>query len=571
VEERLEALRVRVDALAEGIRELGPSRSVALALWALVVAILGLHASAPVVLVSDMPMDIFVPLDAGWRSFHGQVPHIDFDTPVGRLYYDVYGLAMRLFGADARVILWVPALLAPLVGASVVAAASGRLPPVVGTAVAIYATIMAASPIHLDRDGLVHLASYNRIGWGLVTAVLIAAAIPRVTGGVRASILDGVLCTAVLLVLFYVKITYFALGGAALLLAVAVVPGNRRWALASGVATWGVVGLTFAISEVPWAYVDDIRGAAASFDPRWAQVSGSRAPGLDKLVADLIDNLWIVLLTFGGLVAFSRAAGGDPVLEAESNRVGLAGAGVLVVALIVGVQSHDHHNPALVVGAVVPIAAFVRRSIHGPRRQRDARLALALVAGLIAVLAPRVGRDGMGIVIHRMLASSGEGQVTASDDPESPVSTLRFVAPSGLEGSKIRFVLEGRVEADVYRELVTAFDGADLGVLLRDGAARIREHGPKDARTLTMLFASPFPVVTGAPPPRGTLNWYHPSRTFGGDNPLVPEELLADVDVVLVPTTIGTVATAAMKESLDPWLEEHRRRVDTPLWTLWLR
>jgi hypothetical protein len=553
------------------MHDLGRPRPV---LWVgclVVVALIVLHGTAPAVLVSDMPMDIFVPLDAGWRTYSGQVPHIDFQTPVGRLYYDVYGLMMQWLGADARVVLWVPAVLAPIVGALTLVAATGRVPAVVAVLAAAYLTLMAGSPIHLDRDGLVHLASYNRIGWGLVAVVLLAAAIPRVTRSRRMDALDAILCTVVLVTLFYVKITYFALGGLALILAVLVVPENRLWALIAGVTTWLVVGLTFALSEVPLAYVDDIRAAAASVDPKWAEVGGDHAPGLSKLSADLIDNLFAVILVFGGLAAFSRTADEDPDLEAVANRVGLAGAGIAAAALLVGVQSHDHHNPALMAAALVPVAAFVRRSLDGPRPGRDRNIALALAVGLALVYVPRIGRDAMGIVIHRSLLSSGEGQVVASDDPDSPVSNLYFVAPAGLEGSKLKLVLEGKVEPEIYRELVVAFDGADLGVLLREGQAAILEHAGPDATALTMLFTSPMPVVTGSPPPKNTLSWYHPGRTFGGDNPLVPETLLNDVDVVLKPRTVGTVATGAMADTLEPWLDTNRRKVETPLWTLWIR
>ena len=571
MEERLQAWLGRLDEWAEQGRLDRVPGSILGAASLVVLALLALHATAPAVLVSDMPMDVFIPLDAGWRTYSGQVPHIDFDTPVGRLYYDVYGLVMHWFGPDARAVLWVPALLAPLVGAATLLASAGRIPRAIAALTATYLTMMAASPIHLDRDGLVHLASYNRIGWGLVTAVLVAAAIGRSNRTRRTDALDALLCTTLLVVLFYVKVTYFALGGLALLIAVAVVPANRWWALAAGILTWVLIGLTFATSEVPWAYIDDIRGAAASADPKWVSASGSRTPGLEKLTADLMDNLWVVLLVFGGLVGFSRTADEDPALEAEANRVGLTGAGIAAAVLVVGVQSHDHHNPALIAAALVPLAAFASRTSQATKRRRDNRIALALTIALALVYVPRIGRDAFGIIVHRALLTSTTGQVTATEDPSSPVSTLRFVAPGGLESSKARLVKEGRVDAEVYRELIETFDGADLAFLLREGTALINEHAGPEASSLTLLFASPFPVVMGAPPPRDTLSWYHPSRTFGGDNPLVPEVLLADVDVVLVPNTIGTVATAAMKDMLEPWLRENRRRVDTPVWTLWLK
>ena len=86
------------------------------------------------------------------------------------------------------------------------------------------------------------------------------------------------------------------------------------------------------------------------------------------------------------------------------------------------------------------------------------------------------------------------------------------------------------------------------------------------------MFAAPYPYLLGGPPPVNTLSWYHPSRTFGGKNPLDPAVQFSDVDIVLVPMALRTPPIRAMLEDLQPALDEEWRVVDeTPLWTVYLR
>ncbi len=230
-----------------------------------------LMVTSPAVLVNDVPLDIYVPLDGAWRVLQGQTPHLDFHTPVGLLYYEAYGAAMALFGPTARVLIFVPAAFSLVLIGVVALSTRSRLPDGARALLCAYLAFIALSPMHLDDDALVHLASYNRFGWTLVTALLLLVCLPPQERSRRQEVGEIALAVLLLWVLFFLKITYFGLGGLALLLALVFVSVNRRLALTAGVLTWVGLGLAFGVSELPSLYVTDLLSAIRSADPEWAQ------------------------------------------------------------------------------------------------------------------------------------------------------------------------------------------------------------------------------------------------------------------------------------------------------------
>ncbi len=515
-----------------------------------------LHATAPAVAVNDMILDVFVPLDGAWRWVHGQIPHRDFHTPVGIAWYAAYGEAMKAFGPSPLVLLWMPVLAAIPVVAFSLLATRARMAPLLQGAVALYLGLVAFSPRHLDRESIAHLASYNRVGWALCTAVLLMVTLPPSRRSKAVAVLEAVAAAAALALVAYLKITYFALGGFGVLLAVALVPRNRGVAFAAGVGAWALLGAGALLSDIPMAYIADIRAAGASWDPAWAAWNAERVPGTTKLVAGGVANGVALLGAVLGLLAASRAAG-------ETDRGEVDKAGLVVLALVAAVLgttmlSHDHYAPAAIAPLLVTLAVTERRRAAG-----------LLTAAALWVVASMAWSDVSAIATHRIAAGSQTGTVPASTH-DSPLAALRWGGSPAVE-PKLRLVRDGEVSAEVFGKLVPTpgLGGTDLQLLLDSGldAAAIAPG----ARILSVSFSQPFAWATGAPPPRDTLSWYDPGRSFGGDNPLAPEVILADVDVVLVPRVMELPVKWAMWEQLGPAVEAGYTRHDTPLWTAWVR
>lgn len=524
-----------------------------------------LMVTSAAVLVTDMPLDIYVPLDGAWRVHEGHTPHLDFQTPIGLLYYETYGAAMALSGPSAKVLLTVPAVFSVGMLAVVAFATRGRLPDSLRVLFAAYLGFIVLSPMHLDEESMVHLASYNRLGWALVTALMLLVSLPPRERSPVAEALEVAAAVVALWVLFFVKITYFGLGGLVLIGVVLLVPQNRRLALVAGVLTWVGIGLAFALSEVPWAYVADIRAAIDSADPEWAQYNAERTPGVAKLVNDLMANLPLVVVSLVALPLAERWGGEDEDL----GRTRLFAVGMLLVVLLGTLQSHDHHAPGLVAVIAVGLAYIVRRGEAGDVRL--ARLAAGLALAVALILGLRMARDAKAIAVHRLIAGNPEQTLAAA--PSGPGADLRYLVEDGEETQPaMRFVVSGEVSPETFVALGLPLTGADLRLMLDRGRELIARHGPENPRVFTMLFSAPFPYLLENPPPKHTLSWYHPSRTFGGDHPLDPDVILSDVDLVLVPRALRTPQMRAMSIDLQPALDRDWRVVETaPLWVVYAR
>ena len=545
---------------------LGKGGWLALALFAVVVAV---HASSPGVYVNDMVFDIFVPLDGGWRVLLGQVPHVDFHTPVGALWYAMYGAAMSVFGPQTKVLLWVPVLATPVCVLLALGATRQRLPPIARAALAVYIGFVAVSPRHFDRDTVAHLASYNRIGWALVTAILLAVLL---TPRSRTRLVEGLEIVGVtvgLVALCYLKVTYFALGGLGVVVAAALIPGNRRLALIAGTATWAVLLVHAAISELPWLYMADIRSAMAAFDPQWAAYNAERVPGTTKVFRAVQGNALALIGGAFGLLWMSRSA-----TDAERKTVDrtlLAGAAMLAAIVLTTAQSHDHYCPAAIVPLALALSTIGARGATRPTNDMDRGALGALGLAMLAVVLGMGAADLTSIAVHRVGCMEALSTPAAAD-PGARLATLRLGARPDPD-PKVGLVVAGKVTPEVFNRLVAtpSLAGSELQVVLDEGVRTIRSLGLDQPRVLTLAFSSPFAFALGTPPPRRGASWYDPGRTFGGDRPLEPAVVLADVDVVMVPRVFELPVKWAMWEQLGPTIEADFTRQDTPLWTAWVK
>lgn len=487
--------------------------------------------TSPAAVITDVPFDVFIPLDAGWRWAAGQRPHLDFHTPVGALWTALYGLCVQAMGHTEAVILVAPVLAAIPVAAVLWYATIERLEPAPRALVVVFGTLTAFSPRALDGPNLAFLASYNRIGWALVIAGLLILLLPRPRE--RPEWIDGAVLTAILLALFFLKITYFGVVGLGCGLALALIPENRRVAVGAGVAAWVGIGLAFAVSELPWAYVDDLQRAVASNAP------GNQRTGWVKLLADLGPNAPAVLLT---AIMLGWAARRD-----RSWREPVLAIAVLVLGLGTAQQSHDHAVPALIVA--VAIAAR-----HLGSTLEDMPLLPAI--GVAMAIGNPVLQDGIAIVRNATLSRSA--QTVAG----WPGARVRF--PAGE--LKLDALNEGRVSEVEYFASEPAVSGEDLALLLTEGRELVRGE-----RVLTLASSPAFTWISETEPPRGIDAWYDYGRTFGPDRPIDPAETLAEVDVVMDPIGLRTGTIDEIRADLMPALEARFEPHETPLWRVWTR
>lgn len=228
-------------------------------------------ALSPAVALNYTQHDIFIPLDAAWRTLQGQWPHTDFYTPLGLSYFWLHAAAAWLWGLDGRVVIRANFVALPFVLIPALLLAWRRLTALFMIVLTVFLTVLVTAPTFLDGPErlVAHLANYNRIGGGMCAVACLWALCPprgRATRHSRLwSVTDAAAMGVVLLFLLYLKVTFFALAAATVCVGCVTVHGFwRSAAMALGIVVLGAIVLEMVHPGLLSAYIADIRRAGAA-------------------------------------------------------------------------------------------------------------------------------------------------------------------------------------------------------------------------------------------------------------------------------------------------------------------
>jgi len=179
------------------------------------------------------------------RMASGEVPHVDFMTPIGALAFaPIAALVQQGVGVGMAFLLsqvLVALVLLPVIWWT----AYSRLSPALAYVFGFFALILIVALIHGGTDNVASLSMhYNRWSWTIAFLAILLAVLPNRAGPRTA--LDGVLIGALMFALVMMKMTYFAAFLPAIL--VALIKTGRVKML--GVAALTGVVLTGAFTAV---------------------------------------------------------------------------------------------------------------------------------------------------------------------------------------------------------------------------------------------------------------------------------------------------------------------------------
>ena len=241
--------------------------------WGLLAVLMGLFCvialPAPLrgtAFVNQHEGDILHLLDMLFRMEQGQVPHLDFMTPIGAL--SLWPIALFLDDATGpgAAFLWAQALVAAALLPAVAWVAVSRLTLWTGAAFGAAVFLLTSAMVHGEAVPALSLSMhYNRWAWAIAFVALAIAILPSRRAGQGAGLLDGAILGLCFGALALIKVTYVAAFGPVVLAALAM---RRDWtalgmALAAGLAVAAAVSLRYGF--VYWAaYVGDILYVAGS-------------------------------------------------------------------------------------------------------------------------------------------------------------------------------------------------------------------------------------------------------------------------------------------------------------------
>ncbi len=483
------------------------------------IAVLMLLLPGKTVIASHLG-DLLTFVDAADRLARGQVPNRDFHSPLGPLAYSLLALGY-IWGDVGGMMLLATALFALLVLPPTIYACLSRLPWPLALAFGVYILLLSIAPAAIGEIAPRPMFAmfYNRFGYALLS-LLFLFVLPRSAAFVRRS-LDIAAMATMWLLLFYLKITYAAVGGA-FLLALTWFPQVRREAIAALL----VSALVILIVELFWrgtaGYIGDVRAAASA--------TGTVRGGVVGLLATTVNNIQGVYL-FGAVL-----------LLALITRVRYD---YLLICLFIGaagilLDRHNAQGPGIltfVPGALV--AALAPRRDPQSAANRSALASLLLIGALVLPVA--VGAAG-NLAFHFLtalrqrpsdLGGSGFPGLVITQAPTStsaqPSAAVMDVADHGcgpVERSAVNLNNQRGQETVGEKQFLAAVENG----------VRLLEREPRLAgKVFVPDLANPLNALAGRSAPTGVAAFNDAEITFSEAVHPRPEILFRDVDVVMIP------------------------------------
>lgn len=192
--------------------------------------------SADVVLSRLAVIDLLYNLSGAWHIVYGDDPHEGFRDALGQLNFLLTAIGFQVTGPSIRAFLVGEIIMLTVLLAAACAAAKPRLPLVAASVFVLFNALPAIVPVNVGDplDDFTFGMSYNRYGWcavGILALILFVP--PRNPEGPQ--LLDIVIGTALIAMMFYLKLTYFVVGigalGLALLVSAHVRAAQVGWTL----------------------------------------------------------------------------------------------------------------------------------------------------------------------------------------------------------------------------------------------------------------------------------------------------------------------------------------------------
>ncbi len=497
----------------------------------------------------EMTWDLMLNLSGAWHLHTGQTPHVDYHDPLGSVSYRLTQLGFLIVGPNPRAFLvgqtifMLPAFVAAVV------AASRRLAPIPATVFVLYVALLVLMPANVGDlvNAYSFAMSYNRWGWSLLMTLCLVLFLPP-RAGRSAPRLDAVLCGALLVILFHLKITFAVAGVAALMLALVASHHVRaQWRMW---ATVLAVVLANAAAPYNYAYLADIwHGVTAGLARSSLQIQFTR----------FLDNRAEYALYGSGVLAllwlWQRG-------QAPLQSVVLAG-GALGIGIFALSQNAQLGNIPL--GVV--IAYLIYDAISGERREARTERAPGITVSLAAVMIwPLLSVTAIMMTLagyHR--AAQREGvifEVEATNLRSLAVPVEDHDVADALATIDLPYAPLGITREPPLTQQLSQFEYVQT---LMEAASLFGSGQRGQPKIWVVDQVNPMPFVLGFPPPRGEGLWTRQVR-----RPLPADEVFRDVDVVLIPKfpTYAQVTMFALTAYHDYLTTHFPVQEQSPSWTI---
>ena len=551
--------------------------------------------------------DLYVVIDSAWRTYLGQVPNVDYGTPVGPAYTWPWLVLRRLEPFSLATIVHAEWLVAFVLLLAATLTLPRRLGPLAFLIVCLALVTAAITPrammgqveglrryfngttlvAHSPRpellysyriDFISHLAPYNR--WCqaalilLIPLLLVAPRTPA-TGWTRSrdpDSLAALVIGAVLAFLALTKATYAL--GALPIIAIGLWQGQisrKTVAIAAGVLV-ALLALEQASGQDLLAYLADVRRAAAATVDFYSYTHNTKYH--DFGLKNLGDGAFLfeIYAALTVLVALGHSGRMPWRLALQHHMRGLLLA-FLTIALVLAINTQNftqHEFPAL--GPILMISTiWFAHDAPAEPASRARRIAMVLALGLGTLVT--ISYDIRSIAHETLLAQRGQAcslpqwRGTAGEGLLLPASAFDKYREDGEPCTALAAQPASALALDDKESFQVA--------KLIEARTLLAGHVHPDSRILALDFSNPYPAFTGTQAPRTALLWWDPGRDFSTHVRPDAATLLGSATLVMQtrqqPPRFDLDYDPLWREYGPDVAAQFTPIAETPLWRLWQR
>lgn len=478
--------------------------------------------------------DVFIFFDGAHRVLNGQLPNRDFHTPLGLLAYMLPALGLWVSGTLGGMMPVATAAFALLFLPLLIHVCVSRLTLGYAALFASFAIMLVLTPTNIGDFALTFAMFYNRWGYALL-GILFLLVLPPVRGarGWR----DAGVAAAVLLLTFYLKISYFGIA-AVFVVALVAARDTRRTALLALVAAGVGIALTHLVWGGTAGYLADIGMAAEASGVIRDSVFGLAGVGF-------INAGMAVPFAFAMLIGLRRGVSYWTLLLC----LFMAGAGLALA---------NQNAQGLGLLTLIPAAIVVALS-PAVRPPHDAAFAWGPAAFLLAaaLAVPHIGITAGGLVRHAVMASATDAPrdeyfaeidgVFTQEGTRSEPGTVQFDSlRAAYRSGAVDMDTLGFARRRKFRQFLAQ---PEYMWTLQDAVRLVRANPRLRGPIFTLDMANPLNAMLGRPAPRGVDSWYHVGRTISPTMFRDAASVLAEADVVMAPKApVEPFSTLLMEE-----------------------
>jgi hypothetical protein len=461
------------------------------------------------------PWDVFSLLGGAWRILNHQIPHKDFHNPIGAITYSLIAAGMKISGPSLKGYIYGNVIFLVISSSWAAVVFFRRLGAGHSFLLTVFiATLVAAQrPLGYDPSVTTYAMIYNRYGWALLSILYVQLFVPVRENTAYLDNLDATMAGLLLGIIFFVKISFFIVGCAALALALVVRPQFLRKLVFMGVGfalvvlgMWVVLG----ISSVDYVLDISTAGHAQSVESRWWMLK--RSVNANILQISIAALIWLLLV---GLPAIRSSKSELAPLISATVVYGFTVASAILISAGNAYEAGD--LPLLVIAGIILLNGSMQtRPVSHSVSGDNWKYVLCFVLIFFVFLGRIAWKDAYSLV--NMIAWN---EYRIAQGP----------APQHFEAEPLRdFVIPATSE---WR---TAYSRAkQVPARVNDGLALIRRHVPRQRKILVLAFTDPFSFALGLVPPRNVPLWWDPGFSFNEAVHPTPTTLFSDADFVVIP------------------------------------